>query len=320
MSAQPALDDVVISARQLTKVFPTGVTAVDALDLEVYAGEIFGLLGPNGAGKTTTVGMLTTRVVPTSGTATVAGIDVTADPPTAKSRVGVVSQTNTLDRSLSVRENLYFHGRYFGMGARMASQMADALLELFRLTDRADADVSTLSGGMAQRLMVARAVAHRPQVLFLDEPTSGLDPQSRLALWEILRQIHREGQTVVLTTHYMEEANKLCNRVAIMDHGHILAMDTPEGLRRSVGGDAVVRVQAGDEPDRLAAHLRDMEGVTSTAVLGETVQLTVHSSAGLLPRVIQVTEAGGFTVRDVSLDEPTLETVFINLTGKDLRE
>ena len=187
-----------------------------------------------------------------------------------------------------MRENLYFHGRYFGMGARMAAQMADALLELFRLTDRADADVSTLSGGMAQRLMVARAVAHRPQVLFLDEPTSGLDPQSRLALWEIMRQIHREGQTVVLTTHYMEEADKLCDRVAIMDHGHILALDTPEGLRRSVGGDAVVRVQAGDEPDRLAAHLRDMDGVTSTAVLGETVQLTVHGSAGLLPRVIQV--------------------------------
>ncbi len=313
-------DGVVIRATQLTKVYPTGVKAVDALDLEVRAGEIFGLLGPNGAGKTTTVGMLTTRVIPTSGSAVVAGIDVVADPPSAKARVGVVSQTNTLDRSLTVRENLYFHGRYFGMGARAAAHAADALLELFRLSDRADADVSTLSGGMAQRLLFARAVAHRPEVLFLDEPTSGLDPQSRLALWEILGQIHREGQTIVLTTHFMEEADRLCQRVAIMDHGRILALDTPEGLKRTVGGDTIVRVQAGDEPDRLAAHLRDMEGVTGATVLGGTVQLTVRGTSGLLPRVIQVAESGGFQVRDVSLDEPTLETVFINLTGKDLRE
>jgi ABC-2 type transport system ATP-binding protein len=310
----------VIRATSLTKVYPTGVKAVDALDLVVNAGEIFGLLGPNGAGKTTTVGMLTTRVIPSSGSAVVAGVDVVANPPAAKARVGVVSQTNTLDRSLTVRENLYFHGRYFGMGARAAARAADGLLELFRLSDRADADVSTLSGGMAQRLLFARAVAHRPEVLFLDEPTSGLDPQSRLAIWEILGQIHREGQTIVLTTHYMEEADRLCQRVAIMDHGRILALDTPEGLKRTVGGDAIVRIQAGEEPDRLAAHLRDMDGVTGTTVLGETVQLTVRGIDGFLPRVIQLAEAGGFTVRDVSVDEPTLETVFINLTGKDLRE
>jgi ABC-2 type transport system ATP-binding protein len=315
-----ATDTAVIRASRLSKVYPTGVTAVDALDLEVRSGEIFGLLGPNGAGKTTTVGMLTTRVIPTSGSAVVAGIDVVADPPSAKARVGVVSQTNTLDRSLTVRENLYFHCRYFGMGARASARAADGLLELFRLADRADADVATLSGGMAQRLLFARAVAHRPEVLFLDEPTSGLDPQSRLALWEILGQIHREGQTIVLTTHYMEEADRLCQRVAIMDHGHILALDTPEGLKRTVGGDAIVRIQAGEEPDRLAAHLRDMDGVTGTAVIGEIVQLTVRGTDGFLPRVIQVAEAGGFAVRDVSVDEPTLETVFINLTGKDLRE
>jgi len=319
-TADAADDGLVIRATQLTKVYPTGVKAVDALDLDVRAGEIFGLLGPNGAGKTTTVGMLTTRVIPTSGTAIVAGIDVVADPPSAKAKVGVVSQTNTLDRSLTVRENLYFHGRYFGMGARAAARTADGLLELFRLSDRADADVSTLSGGMAQRLLFARAVAHRPDVLFLDEPTSGLDPQSRLALWEILGQIHREGQTIVLTTHFMEEADKLCQRVAIMDHGRILALDTPAGLKRTVGGDAIVRVQAGEQPERLGAHLRDLEGVTGTAVLGGTVQLTVRGSAGVLPRVIQAAEAGGFPVHDVSLDEPTLETVFINLTGKDLRE
>jgi ABC-2 type transport system ATP-binding protein len=318
--ARPASAAAVIRASELTKVYPTGVKAVDALDLEVRAGEIFGLLGPNGAGKTTTVGMLTTRVIPSSGSAIVAGIDVVADPPAAKARVGVVSQTNTLDRSLTVRENLYFHCRYFGMGARASARAAEGLLELFRLADRADADVATLSGGMAQRLLFARAVAHRPEVLFLDEPTSGLDPQSRLALWEILGQIHREGQTIVLTTHYMEEADRLCERVAIMDHGRILALDTPGRLKRTVGGDTVVRIQAGDQPDRLAAHLHDMDGVTGTTTIGTTVHLTVRGADGFLPRVIQVAEAGGFAVQDISVDQPTLETVFINLTGKDLRE
>jgi ABC-2 type transport system ATP-binding protein len=313
-------DGVVIAARGLTKVYPTGVKAVDALDLEVRRGEIFGLVGPNGAGKTTTVGMLTTRVIPTSGSAEVAGIDVVAHPPAAKARIGVVSQTNTLDRSLSVRENLSFHGRYFGMSAKDARRVADQLLAVFHLEERADADVATLSGGMAQRLMVARAVAHRPEVLFLDEPTSGLDPQSRLALWEILRQIHRDGQTVVLTTHYMEEADVLCERVAIMDHGKVLALDSPLHLKRLAGGDTIVRVHADGEPDRLAERLRDLDGVDGATVLGEVVQLTAAGTEGLLPRVIQSAETGGFLVRDVSIEEPTLETVFINLTGKDLRE
>jgi ABC-2 type transport system ATP-binding protein len=234
--------------------------------------------------------------------------------------MGVVSQTNTLDRSLTVWENLYFHGRYFGMGKRESKRVATQVLEVFRLADRAHADVSTLSGGMAQRLMVARSIVHRPRTLFLDEPTSGLDPQSRIALWEIIGQIHSEGQTVVLTTHYMEEADRLCERVAIMDHGKLLALDTPDGLKRSVGGDSVVMIKAGTEPDRLAAHLHDLDGITGTTVIGETVQLTAKGSEGLLPRIIATAEAGGFPVHDVSIEEPTLETVFINLTGKDLRE
>jgi ABC-2 type transport system ATP-binding protein len=264
--------------------------------------------------------MLTTRVIPTEGRATVAGVDVVSHPSVAKALMGVVSQTNTLDRSLTVWENLYFHGRYFGMGKRESKRVATQVLEVFRLADRADADVSTLSGGMAQRLMVARSIVHRPRTLFLDEPTSGLDPQSRIALWEIIGQIHREGQTVVLTTHYMEEADRLCERVAIMDHGKLLALDTPDGLKRSVGGDSVVMIKAGTEPDRLAAHLHDLDGITGTAVIGETVQLTAKGAEGLLPRIIATAEAGGFPVHDVSIDEPTLETVFINLTGKDLRE
>ncbi len=245
----------VILTSGLTKVYPGGLKAVDGLDLKVEHGEIFGLLGPNGAGKTTTVGMLTTRVVPTAGRAVVGGVDVIAHPSLAKQLIGVVSQSNTLDRSVTVWENLYFHGRFFGMGSHEARERADHELGLFRLSDRAGADVATLSGGMAQRLMLARAIMHDPPVLFLDEPTSGLDPQSRLAFWEILGDLNRAGQTILLTTHHMEEADQLCRRVAIMDHGKLLALDAPTELKRSAGGVA-----------------------------------------------------------------PTLETVFINLTGRDLRE
>ncbi len=245
--------DAVIRTSGLTKVYAAGnVKAVDHLDLAVSKGEIFGLLGPNGAGKTTTVGMLTTRIVPTSGRAFVGGVDVIAHPAVAKQAIGVVPQTNTLDRSLTVWENLYYHGRYFGMGARDARETADRLLEQFRLTDRAKAEVQALSGGMAQRLMVARSIVHHPTILFLDEPTAGLDPQSRLALWEIMRELHGEGQTILLTTHYMEEADQLCNRVAIMDHGRILALDTPRELKRSVYADTIVRVQTDGDLHELA--------------------------------------------------------------------
>jgi ABC-2 type transport system ATP-binding protein len=206
----------VIHTEDLTKVYPgTDFAAVDHLNLDVRAGEIFGLLGPNGAGKTTTAGMLTTRVVPTSGRAFIGGIDVAAHPALAKQLSGIVSQQNTLDRQLTVWENLYFHGRLFGIKASQSRQIASDLLEQFQLSKWAKASVYALSGGMAQRLMVARAIFHRPSVLFLDEPTAGLDPQSRLALWELLGELHGEGQTILLTTHYMEEADRLCQRVAI---------------------------------------------------------------------------------------------------------
>jgi ABC-2 type transport system ATP-binding protein len=310
----------VVQTRGLTKVYEGGVRAVDDLDLEVRRGEIFGLLGPNGAGKTTTVGMLTTRVVPTGGTALVAGLDITRRPTEAKQIIGVVSQSNTLDRSLSVWENLYFHGRYYGMPPRVARREADRLLEEFRLTDRAKTGVHALSGGMAQRLMVARAIMHRPQVLFLDEPTAGLDPQSRLALWEILSELHGAGQTVVLTTHYMEEADKLSDRVAIMDHGRLLALDTPAGLKRSLGADSVVRLTADGDIAALARHLERFPDATGVSAVEGAICMEVRGSRGILPRVVTFAEEGGFRLTDLSLTEPTLETVFIRLTGKELRE
>ena len=314
--------DAVIHTEDLTKVYPgTDFAAVDKLNLDVQAGEIFGLLGPNGAGKTTTAGMLTTRVVPTSGRAFIAGIDVGAHPALAKQLSGIVSQQNTLDRQLTVRENLYFHGRLFGIGSRASRQIADELLEQFQLSKWANASVYALSGGMAQRLMVARAIFHRPSVLFLDEPTAGLDPQSRLALWDLLGELHRAGQTILLTTHYMEEADQLCQRVAIMDHGRILALDTPAALKQSIGADTVVTVKTLGDADGLAGLLtRDVAGVTRTRRVDGGLELHVQGSDRLVPRIVLSAERGGFDLVDLSISEPSLETVFINLTGKELRD
>ncbi len=315
-------DDEVIRTENLTKSYPgMDVPAVDGLNLTVYQGEIFGLLGPNGAGKTTTAGILTTRVVPTSGFAYVAGIDVRKHPALVKQVSGIVSQQNTLDRQLTVFENLYFHGRLFGINAKESRRRATELLERFSLSNWSKASVYALSGGMAQRLMVARAIFHRPSVLFLDEPTAGLDPQSRLALWEMLGELNATGQTVVLTTHYMEEADALCARVAIMDHGRILALDTPANLKKSTGADTIVTVKVSKDGESLAHALeRDIANVVSTRVVDTTVTVQVEGAERLVPRVVNVAEAAGIEIVDLTVAEPTLETVFINLTGKELRE
>jgi ABC-2 type transport system ATP-binding protein len=314
--------DVVIRTVALTKIYAgTDFKAVDELNLEVTRGEIFGLLGPNGAGKTTTAGMLTTRVIPTSGAATVGGVDVVAHPALAKQLLGIVSQQNTLDRQLTVWENLYYHGLLFGIAAKASRVIADKLLEQFHLSKWAKTSVYALSGGMAQRLMVARAIFHRPAVLFMDEPTAGLDPQSRLALWEILGQLNSEGQTILLTTHYMEEADQLCDRVAIMDHGRILALDTPSALKASVGADTLVTVLSTGDAEALAEHLRTaVEGVITARTIDGGVELHVKGSERILARVVEAAEHGGYDIVDLHVSETTLETVFINLTGKELRE
>jgi ABC-2 type transport system ATP-binding protein len=330
--------DTVIRTVQLTKVYDgADFAAVEELTLAVQAGEIFGLLGPNGAGKTTTAGMLTTRVIPTSGEAYIGAVDVVAHPALAKQLIGVVSQQNTLDRQLTVWENLYFHGRLFGMSAGLSRRTADELLEQFHLAKWAKASVYALSGGMAQRLMVARAIFHRPAVLFMDEPTAGLDPQSRLALWEILGELNRSGQTILLTTHYMEEADAPCGRVAIIDHGKLLALDTPAALKRTIGADTIATVKAGgaltghraagngEPPDGgLAALERSLaagvHGVTRTRLLDGGVELHVKEPERLVPQIVAAAEDGGFELADLSIAEPTLEDVFINLTGKELRD
>lgn len=312
----------IIHTEELTKVYGgADFTAVDHLNLDVHLGEIFGLLGPNGAGKTTTAGMLTTRVVPTSGRAFVGGVDVGRHPALAKQMSGMVSQQNTLDRQLTVWENLYFHGRLFGIGARASRSTADRLLEQFQLDKWAKASVYALSGGMAQRLMVARAIFHRPAVLFLDEPTAGLDPQSRLALWSILEELNAQGQTILLTTHYMEEADKLCNRVAIMDHGKILSLGTPAELKRSVGADTIVTVRTVGSAEALGELLqREVAGVTGARSVDGALQLHASGAERLIPKIVLVAERHGYDLVDLSITEPTLETVFITLTGRELRD
>ena len=320
--AAAEVDGGIIRTVGLTKTYEgTDFRAVDELNLVVRPGEFFGLLGPNGAGKTTTAGMLTTRVIPSAGQAWVGGIDVVRHPALAKQILGIVSQQNTLDRQLTVWENLYFHGRLFGISAADSRRTSDQLLEQFQLTRWSKASVYALSGGMAQRLMVARAIFHRPAVLFLDEPTAGLDPQSRLALWDTLRELNTEGQTILLTTHYMEEADQLCHRLAIMDHGRILALGSPAELKHQVEADTIVTVTAGGDQEALGRLLTErIPGVTHTRPIEGGVELHVTGQERLLPQVVSAAEAGGFPVIDLSVTEPTLETVFINLTGKELRD
>jgi ABC-2 type transport system ATP-binding protein len=307
-----------LELRHLVKSYVDGApNAVDGIDLVTEHGELFGLLGPNGAGKTTTIGIATTRVAPTGGTALVNGIDVVEDPARAKASLGVVTQFNTLDRACTVRENLVFHCRFFGWSRRAALHRADELLGRFRLGDRGGDMVMALSGGLAQRLQVARAIAHRPTTVFLDEPTAGLDPQSRIALWDVLGELRaEEGLTVVLTTHYMEEAERFCDRVAIIDRGRILVCDAPDALKREHGDMAIATLGFADEA---SAH----QAVPQLHRLGTvdedraTLRVRTPDGAAAVPGLVN---AAGPGLRDVSLAEPSLETVFITLTGRDLRE
>jgi ABC-2 type transport system ATP-binding protein len=312
----------IVTIEHLTKVYSgkQRVTALDGITLTVQEGEVFGLLGPNGAGKTTTISICTTRALPTSGVVRIAGTDVVAHPSQARRFIGVVPQYNTLDRSLTVFENIYFHCRYFGLSSAASVARAQALLAQFHLTERAKAMPNELSGGLQQRVQIARAIAHHPRVLFLDEPSAGLDPQSRIAMWNAVTALRQEGITVVLTTHYMEEADTLCDRLAIIDHGRILALDTPTAIKASGGGETIfdLKLRSLDQLDTLAHVYRTLPQVTQAEITPTGLRVFARDLDGLLPRIVETAAPAG--LRDLSITEPSLETVFIRLTGRDLRE
>ena len=330
-----------VEVSELVKRYPRSpVNAVDGVSFAVRQGETFGLLGPNGAGKTTTIGVLTTRVRPTGGSARIGGVDVVRDPVEARRQLAVVPQRNNLDRSLSVRDNLIFHAAYHGVPPRERQARADELLAQFGLLERAGAKPEFFSGGQTQRMMIARALMHAPRVLFLDEPTTGLDPAARLFVWDRLRELSEQGVTLLLTTHDMDEAATLADRVGIMDHGRLLALDTPQELMRSLSEETTLELTTETEPggDVLAA-LSALAGVERAEPLqpgtdgsgpdgepvvaddsGHRVRLYLTSEgAQLVAPAASLLAERGLALSAVKLGSPTLEDVFIHLTGRTLR-
>jgi len=349
----------VVEVRDLVKRYrKSKVNAVDGVSFGVRRGEVFGLLGPNGAGKTTTVGVLTTRVKRTSGTARVGGVDVGVDPVRARRLVAVVPQRNNLDRSLSIRQNLLFHAAYHGVPGAERARRADQLLAEFGLAERADDKPDMFSGGQAQRVMVARALMHAPEVLFLDEPTTGLDPAARLFVWDRVADLKARGVTIVLTTHDMDEAATLADRVGIMDHGRLLALDTPAALTRGLPGRTTLEIAValdGTPPGDLLAELGALDGVErveqvaaagppgggppmggavggppagppggppAAAVAQRELRARLYLAGDaplLVAPVAAVVADHQAQLTDVTIGAPSLEDVFIALTGRALR-
>ena len=329
-----------IEVRGLVKRYTKAkVNAVDGVSFDVSRGEIFGLLGPNGAGKTTTIGVLTTAIRPTEGAATIMSINVARDPMRVKQCIAVVPQQSNLDRSLKVREILTFHAAYHGIQRKTREALADKLLNELGLGERKDEKVNRYSGGMAQRLMIARALMHEPDVLFLDEPTNNLDPQSRLFLWERIREMNARGLTILLTTHDMDEADRLCHRIAVMDHGKILVNDTPLELKKLIPGGTVleVRAHAPGNADAIRENVRialnAIQGVAKVEVAADqdetadpalepgrlSFRLYGPAANSMIGPSAQAVLSSGAQVRDLSVKQPSLEEVFIFLTGRHLR-
>ncbi len=306
----------IISIKNLTKKFGD-FTAVNGISLEIDEGEIFGLLGPNGAGKTTTISMLATLLDPTSGEASVANNSITKKDEVRKS-IGVVFQDPSLDDELTARENMDFHGRLYRMSGNERKARTDELLKLVELDDRADSLVRSFSGGMKRRLEIARGLMHLPKVLFLDEPTIGLDPQTRRKLWDHIKQIKKQGVTVILTTHYLDEADSLCDRIAIIDHGNIVALDTPEKLKGILGGDIVtIKVDDIKKMEELLSKEKEVKEVRN---FDSSLNILIDDGAIALPKIIQLAQKAKLTVSSATIKRPSLEDVFIHYTGRAIRE
>jgi len=329
---------VIIEAQGLRKSFrsrpargsrePGVVEAVKGVDLAVAEGEIFGVLGPNGAGKTTTIRMLATLIVPDAGTATVAGHDLIAEPARVRERIGYVSQAGGVDENNDARANIMLAARLSGLSPARAAERTEAMLEAFDLASFADRPARTLSGGQKRRVALALGLVHRPPLLFLDEPTTGLDPQNRANLWQQIRALRDQGAAVLLSTHYLDEADSLCDRIVIVDHGRIVAEGSPAELKRRVAGDVVTLRVAGDDPSAAAEllkarpYVREIRAADAGPAEGEGAPLRVYVEDGehCLPDLLRVLEGGGLPIRALSLDRATLDDVFLDRTGRSLRD
>ncbi|OGN91273.1 MAG: ABC transporter ATP-binding protein [Chloroflexi bacterium RBG_13_48_17] len=305
-----------IETKELTKRYGD-LVAVDNLNLTIDYGEVFGLLGPNGAGKTTIISMLCTIINPSSGKATVNGFDISRQSSNVRHSIGIVFQDPSIDDRLTGRENLQLHACLYDIPAELAKKRISEVLNLVGLENRADSTMKTYSGGMRRRLELARGLLHHPKVLFLDEPTLGLDPQTREHLWAYIENLARTTEiTIVITTHYMEEADKLCNRVAIIDYGKIKVIDTPANLKAALKGDVITITTA--QPEKLAARLSELK-LTPQIDSSKSIRLAVANAEKLIPKLIKVATEIGIEVSSVSIHHPTLNDVFLHYTGREIR-
>jgi len=308
---------VALHIQNLTRRF-NDLIAVDDISFDIDQGEIFGLLGPNGAGKTTTLSMLSTMLTPTSGSATINGIDIEKDPDGVRRAIGIVFQDQSLDEELTAWENMDFHGRLYRIPTEIRHQRITELLTLVELNDRRDDIVKTFSGGMRRRLEIARGLLHHPSVLFLDEPTLGLDPQTRNLLWNYIAALAKEkGITIILTTHYMEEADRLCNRIAIIDHGRIIAIDTPENLKNGLGGD-LITIRSPD-PAAAAQALKE-PWVVRVEIHNDDVVVSLKNADQFVSTIVTLLNERQVPITSIAIHKPTLEDVFLSFTGKTIRE
>jgi len=320
--------DTIIKTEGLTKIYPGDVRAVDGVDFAVEKGEVFGFLGPNGAGKTTTVRLLTTLTRPTSGRAQVVGCDVAQDARRLRERIGYSAQEAGVDVNATGRQNMLLYGHYHHRGSHTLKRRIVELLELVDLSDGADRLVRTYSGGMRKRLEIATTLIHRPQLLFLDEPTLGLDIQTRVHIWDYVRGLNRkDGTTIFLTTHYLEEADRLCDHLVIIDHGHIVATGTPDALKDEIRGDVVTLSLSLRETNAVAADLEKAQHILSGQPFVEEIQPTdgelnvyVEHGASAVPQILRLLENAGLTVESAALSRPSLDDVFLRHTGRTMRQ
>ena len=313
------MSEPILIANDLSKSFGE-IQAVKDVSLQIARGEVFGLLGPNGAGKTTTISMLTGLLEPTSGSITVDGLDVERHTTEVKAKMGLVPQELALYPTLSARQNLLFFGRIYGLKGKDLHRRVDEVLEMIGLTERANDAIEEYSGGMKRRVNIGAGLLHKPDVLFLDEPTVGVDPQSRNAIFESVEALNRGGMSVIYTTHYMEEAQRLCHRVAIVDTGELIALDTPTALIRSLGGGIIVIGLAEGYPEEIVDQVAQLPTVKAATRTDGELKVETHRLQEALMGILDITNQLDIRITSLELLEPNLESVFLHLTGKKLRE